>query len=91
MIKKAVLILLVAGLAVSCSRTISKDKFIGTMTALGCSSAMENSPEAAPILKEHGVTMEDIQKFRKSMKPEESLKIAMEIARRVMECHGVKQ
>ena len=61
------------------------------MAALGCKNMTEKSPDAAQVLKEAGTSQDQITVFRKKMEPKKTTEVAMEIARRVMECHGVKQ
>lgn len=89
--KKILFAMFITALLVSCSRTISDEKFVGAMVALGCRNATETSPEGQAILKEQGVTPDDIRSFRQEMDPNAGMKVAMEISRRVSECHGVKQ
>jgi len=88
--KKLVLLLMGAGLLVSCSRSITKEKYIDVMSTLGCKGMAEGSSGGAVILKDKGVTLEQIAKFRKSTKPEEMRPVANQIIKRVMECHNVK-
>ena len=76
--------------AASCTRTIEPDRYVSAMVALGCKNQSEGSEGGAAILKEQGVTLEEIQKFRKKADPKRMIQTAMEISRRVMECHGVK-
>jgi len=84
-----VVLLLLAVLCVSCSKTISEDKFIDVMSTLGCKGVLETNPEATDIFKEKGVTLAEVQNFRKKMDPKNASDIANQVANRVMECHGV--
>lgn len=88
--KKLVLFLVCAGLLVSCSRSITKEQYIDVMSTLGCKGLAESTPGADQILKDKGVSSDQIMKFRKSTKPEEMMGVANQIIKRVMECHGVK-
>jgi hypothetical protein len=75
----------------ACSRTITQEQYIASMTALGCKDMTERSLNAAAVLKEAGVSDDQVMVFRKKMDPKTTTEVAMEIARRVMECHGVKK
>lgn len=88
--KKAVFLLLCAGLLVSCSRSITKEQYIDVMATLGCKGMAESTTGADRIMKEKRVTSDQIMKFRQSTKPEDMMLVANEIIKRVMECHGVK-
>ncbi len=91
MVRKILLGIFIVGLLVACSRTITQEQYIGAMTALGCKNMTERSPGAAAVLKEAGVAGDQIVVFRKKMDPKKTTEVSMEIARRVMECHGVKK
>lgn len=89
MVKKILLGIFVAGVLAACSRTVTQEQYIAAMTALGCKNMTEKNPEAAQVLKEAGVAHDQITVFRKKMDPKKTTEVSMEIARRVMECHGV--
>lgn len=89
--KKVILGMLAFVLLAACARTITDEQYIASMAALGCKDMTERSPNAAQVLKDAGVSSDQIMVFRKKMDPKRTTEIAMEIARRVMECHGVKQ
>ena len=79
-------ILLIAG----CGRTITKEQYIGAMEAIGCSNYLaETSPEAQQMLKDRGITYDQIVDFRKKMKPKDIIEIVNDISGRVMACHGI--
>ena len=88
--KKALLLIGVAAMLVSCTKIISKEAYVDAMATLGCKMAHETSPEGIELLKEKGVTPEDIMNFRKKMKPEQIADIVKEISTKVAACHGVK-
>lgn len=89
--KKVLLGIIVAAIFAACSRAITQEQYIGAMTALGCKDMTEKSPNAAQVLKEAGVAGDQVIVFRKKMDPKKTTEVSMEIARRVMECHGIKQ
>ncbi len=91
MVTLAVGIFLAAALLTSCSRPIPSDQYIKAMVALGCKGAgvLETTPEGEATLKEVGVTLDQVQEFRKQSKPPVMVKVSMEIARSVAQCHGV--
>lgn len=91
MVKRILLGLFVCAVFVGCSRTITQEQYVGAMTVLGCKDMTERNPNAAQVLKEAGVAEDQIVVFRKKMNPKKITEISMEIARRVMECHGVNQ
>jgi len=88
--KRILLALVALPLLAACSRTIPPEKYVDAMVALGCKGEMESSPAGEAVLKEQGVTVDQINDFRKRMDPKRTMQTAMEISRRVMECHGVK-
>ena len=88
--KKIAMALLAGAFLVSCANVIPAEKYVGAMVALGCGNALENTPEGAKILKEQGVTEDQIQAFRKKMDPKKIVQITTEIATKVAACHGVK-
>lgn len=57
----------------------------------GFNKKQEESPDAGNIFKEEGVTLADIQKFRKKTKPDIMSAAVTAIAKRVMACHGIAQ
>jgi hypothetical protein len=83
-------LLLILLFILSCSRAMTKEKYIDTMAELGCKGMAESTPGAEKVLKDKGVTSDQIMKFRQSTKPEEMMLAANEIIKRVMECRGVK-
>lgn len=87
----AVGVFMAAGLLTSCSRPIPSDQYIKAMVALGCKGAgvLETTPEGAAVLKEAGVTLDQVKTFRKESKPPVMVRVSMEIARSVAQCHGV--
>jgi len=91
MAKKILLGVFAAAFLAACSRTITSEQYIAAMTALGCKDMTERSSNAGEVLKEAGVADDQIVVFRKKMDPKKTTEVSMEIARRVMECHGVKQ
>ena len=74
----------------ACGRTIAPEKYIASMVALGCKNLTERAPGAEAVLLEQQVTLRDIQRYRKKMDPKLAMQNAMEISRKVMECHGVQ-
>lgn len=89
--KKIIFVSLALLFVVACSRTITQEQYIASMTALGCKDMTERSPDAAKVLKEAGVSEDQVMVFRKKMDPKRTTEIAMEIARRVIECHSIKE
>ena len=88
--KHIVFVVLALTLLASCSRTITDEQYIGAMAALGCKGAGETTPQGTEILKAQGVTLEQIQAFRKHVgDPRKMMPVATEIAKRVMACYGV--
>lgn len=87
--RKAMTLICAAALFASCTRVIPVEKYTDAMAALGCQGLLETSPDAGAVLKEKGVTLADIQAFRKKMDPKEAMGIAMQIAKQVAACHGV--
>lgn len=83
------IIIFVALQTAACSRTITEAQYIGAMESIGCQNLMETSPQSSELLKKQGITSKDIETFRKKMNPKRAANIAMEISRRVMECHNV--
>ena len=90
MIKKLSMIILALAFIAGCTSGMSKEEYISAMSDFGCKHIVENTADADKYLSEKGYTSEKLNSFRKKMKPEESLEIASEIAKRVMACHGVK-
>lgn len=80
-----------AAMLTACSRPIPSDQYIKAMVALGCKGAgvLETTPEGAAVLKEVGVTLDQVRQFRKKSKPSMMVGVSMEIARSVAQCHGV--
>jgi nitrogen regulatory protein PII-like uncharacterized protein len=76
---------------VSCSSTITKEKYVDVMSSIGCKDTNESTPEGLAVMKEKGVTPADIATFRKKMDPDKIMEIVNEIAKRVYECHGIKK
>lgn len=89
MFKKILLAGFCIALMASCSKGLSREQYIDAMSTLGCKNVSEGTPEAQAIYKDKKITQDDIQKFRKSGDAKEMLKVSMEIASRVMACHGV--
>lgn len=87
--KKLLMLVPAAALVVSCTRVIPVEKYVDAMVALGCKGLMETMPEAGAVLAGKGVTLKDIQVFRRKMDPKKSMEIAMRIAGQVAACHGV--
>jgi arsenate reductase-like glutaredoxin family protein len=56
------------------------------MSALGCESVTELDEKAKAIFEKHGVTQEDINKFRQNLKKEHIKEIADKIVAKVTEC-----
>lgn len=88
--KRILLVSMVLLAFAACSQTIPPEKYVAAMVALGCKGEMESTSGGVAILKEEGVSIEQIQTFRKKMDPKRAMQTAMEISRKVMECHGVK-
>ncbi len=88
--KKIFLLVGAAAMLVSCTKMISKEQYVDAMSTLGCKMAQEGTPQGEEILKEKGVTAEDIMNFRKKMNPEQIADIVKEISKKVAACHGVK-
>lgn len=84
-------ILFAALAACSSTSTISREKYVEAMTALGCKSLQEGNPAADEVLKQNGVTPEQIQKFRQKTDFKIMADAASEIAKRVGACFGVTQ
>ncbi len=80
-------------LLIGCSgpSLISSQKYVEAMTALGCKNLMEGNPAADEVLKQNGVTPEQIQQFRQKSDFKVIANAAGEIATRVGACFGVKQ
>jgi hypothetical protein len=91
MARKIFLGSLAALILVACSRAITQEQYVAAMAALGCKNMTEKSAGAAQVLKEEGVAEDQIIVFRKKMDPKTTTDVSMEIARRVMECHGVRK
>jgi len=87
--RKIALVCICLMLAAACSRGLTKEKYIEVMAELGCKGAGDGTPAAAEILEEKGVTQEQIQKFRAKDDANEMMKTSLEIANRVMACHGM--
>lgn len=77
--------------ACSGSAAITSQKYVEAMSALGCKSLQEGNPAADEVLKQHGVTPEQIQRFRKKADFKVMADAASEIAKRVGACFGVNQ
>lgn len=88
--KKIPFSILAVVMLAACSPKIAPEKYIASMVALGCKNLTETAPGAEAVLQEQGVTLRDLQRYRKKMDPKFSMQNAMEIARKVMECHGVQ-
>ncbi|MBN1282415.1 MAG: hypothetical protein JXA24_01410 [Proteobacteria bacterium] len=89
MMKKAALAILLLAFIGGCSRGITREQYIDVMATLGCKGLGEGLPDAEKVLKEKGVTIEQIDEFRKNSDAKEMINTSMEIASRVMACHGV--
>ena len=89
-IAKLMCLAVVALAAAGCSRTISNEKYVDAMVSLGCANLTEGSKDGLSLLSDKGVSIDQIQKFRKNLDPKLAMKTSMEIARKVMGCHGVK-
>ncbi len=89
MTKKIVITCLCLMFLAACSRGITKEQYIDAMATLGCKGVNEGTPESEAIFKEKKITLQGVQDFRKKGKAEDMLKASMEIANRVMACHGL--
>lgn len=77
--------------ACSGSSMISSQKYVEAMSALGCKSLQEGNPAADEVLKQNGVTPEQIQQFRQKSDFKVIADASSEIAKRVGACFGVSQ
>lgn len=86
-------IIVLAGILSACSGggILSAQKYIDAMAALGCKNLQEGNPAADEVLKQTGVTPEQIQKFRQKTDFKVIADAAAEITKRVYACHGVNQ
>jgi len=89
MSKKIALTIICLAFAAACSRGISSEKYIEVMTELGCKGINESQPAAAEVFKEKKVTLEQLKDYRKKGDAKDMMKVSMEIANRVMACHGM--
>lgn len=78
-------------IACSGSSMISSQKYVEAMSALGCKSLQEGNPAADEVLKQQGVTSEQIQQFRQKSDFKVIANAASEVAKRVGACFGVNQ
>lgn len=73
------------------SSVIPKQKYVDAMVALGCKNLQEGNPAADEVLKQNGVTSEQIRQFRQKSDFKIIADAAGEIATRVGACFGVSQ
>ncbi|MBT3181473.1 MAG: hypothetical protein HN337_03075 [Deltaproteobacteria bacterium] len=90
MFKNVMMVLLVAVFLVACSKSMTREQYIDAMVTMGCKSTSEAAPEGKEIMKEKGITQEDIMNYRKKMDPDKIMETITEISTKVAECHGVK-
>ncbi len=74
---------------IACGPKLSKEIYVQTLSDMGCKMAMESTPEGIALLKEKGITQEDINEFRKKSNVQEMMDVSHEIAAKVAACHGV--
>lgn len=92
--KKSTMTMITAALALTActgSAVIPKQKYVDAMVALGCKNLQEGNPAADEVLKQNGVTPEQIQQFRQKSEFKVIADAASEVATRVGACFGVSQ
>jgi len=90
MFRKVAVAILFLSMLAACSRGITMDQYIDAMAELGCKSLNEGEEAAAEVMKKMGVSMKQIEEFRKKGRAEDMMKSSVEIAARVMACHGFR-
>ncbi len=86
MLIRTILMIGVVLMIASCSRGISKETYMDTMVELGCNQMTEGTSKTAEVYERRNISMKDLSKFRRGLKPEESMEVAKVIQRRTVEC-----
>jgi len=86
MLTRAIFMVLLILAIAACSRGISRETYIDTMVELGCNQMTEGTSKAVEVYERRNISMKDLSKFRRGLKPEESMEVAKVIQSRTVEC-----
>jgi hypothetical protein len=86
MYKMTILLVSIILATAACSRGITRDTYIDTMVELGCNQMTEGNSRTAEVYERRDVSMKDLSKFRRGLKPKESAEVARVIQQKTVEC-----
>ena len=81
-------LLSLALLLIACGPRISPEQYTKAMSELGCHQQSEATKGGTEILKNLGISQEDIAEFRKKTKVNTMMETATTIAQNVAKCFG---